>query len=295
MGPFDRRRAAGDVLEAGTASTPSPSRTEGSSPRTAIRRSSRSSAVPRSRSRRCRSYARGPISTTPRSRSRARRTCIGPTSSSRSAPAHEGGGDGGRPRVRTGADATRAQLLGQARGDAASLPRVTAGRPRAIGSPSHPCQEAMLAEVAAAAELDAASLPTAVDGCGVVTYALTLERMAHAFARLESLERRNTSRRRDASASRARPWAGAPDTELMRLGDGWVSKAVPRDCSARRATVSASRSSARTGRSARSRSRSPAPRPSSGSSSGDLADAPLTNSRGEVVGELRALRTEPAR
>ena len=83
---------------------------------------------------------------------------------------------------------------------------------------SHPCQQELLAEVAAAAEVEAASVPTAVDGCGVVTYGFTLERMAHAFARLERLDGGS----RVADAMRARPELvrgdGAPDTELMRLG-----------------------------------------------------------------------------
>ena len=50
--------------------------------------------------------------------------------------------------------------------------------------PDHPVQRAMLAEVAVAAEVPEAEIPTAVDGCGVVTFALPLERMAHAFSRL---------------------------------------------------------------------------------------------------------------
>jgi L-asparaginase II len=49
-------------------------------------------------------------------------------------------------------------------------------------------QEACRALVAEAAEVDAAGIPTAVDGCGVVTFALPLERMALAFANLPSLE-----------------------------------------------------------------------------------------------------------
>ena len=53
---------------------------------------------------------------------------------------------------------------------------------------SHPCQQAMLEEISRAAEVEPDSMPTAVDGCGVVTYALTLERMAHAFSRLERLD-----------------------------------------------------------------------------------------------------------
>ena len=35
---------------------------------------------------------------------------------------------------------------------------------------SHPCQQEMLAEIAGAAEVEPDSMPTAVDGCGVVTY-----------------------------------------------------------------------------------------------------------------------------
>ncbi|MBM2824025.1 MAG: Asparaginase, partial [Thermoleophilia bacterium] len=88
----------------------------------------------------------------------------------------------------------------------------------------HPCQTAMLAEVAAAAEVEPSSIPTAVDGCGVVTYALELERIAHAFSRLEVLEGGS----RAADAMRAYPelirGPGAADTELMRLGQGWVAK-----------------------------------------------------------------------
>src|SRR5262249_22642777 len=52
----------------------------------------------------------------------------------------------------------------------------------------HPVQRACLAEAAGAAEVDPASIPTAVDGCGVVTFGLPLERMAHAFARLPELD-----------------------------------------------------------------------------------------------------------
>src|SRR5262249_56755078 len=51
----------------------------------------------------------------------------------------------------------------------------------------HPVQRACLAEVAAAAEVDPASISTGVDGCGVVTFALPLARMAHAFGRLPEL------------------------------------------------------------------------------------------------------------
>src|SRR5712691_7303171 len=50
----------------------------------------------------------------------------------------------------------------------------------------HPVQEGCAAEIAAAAELEPSA--TAVDGCGVVTFALPLERMAHAFGRLAALD-----------------------------------------------------------------------------------------------------------
>ena len=53
--------------------------------------------------------------------------------------------------------------------------------------PEHPCQQALLAEIAAAAELDAADMSTAIDGCGVVTVAMPLRTMAHAFTRIEGM------------------------------------------------------------------------------------------------------------
>ena len=83
----------------------------------------------------------------------------------------------------------------------------------------HPCQQAMLAEVARTSARDDSQLPTAVDGCGVVTFALPLETMAAAFARIEEPV---------LSAMREHPelirGAGEPDTELMRSHDGWTAK-----------------------------------------------------------------------
>ena len=49
-------------------------------------------------------------------------------------------------------------------------------------------QRANAADVATAAGVDEEALRTATDGCGVVTWALPLERMAAMFSRLE-LER----------------------------------------------------------------------------------------------------------
>ena len=88
----------------------------------------------------------------------------------------------------------------------------------------HPVQEAMLEEVAGAAKVDPSAIPTAVDGCGVVTFALPLERMAQAFSRLAGLD----GGERVTAAMRARPelirGEGAADTDLMRALPGWVAK-----------------------------------------------------------------------
>ena len=76
----------------------------------------------------------------------------------------------------------------------------------------HPLQQELLQEVAAFADVDSESIPTAIDGCGVVCFAIPLERAASAFAR--------AAETRIAAAMRARPelvgGEGATDTELMR-------------------------------------------------------------------------------
>ena len=88
----------------------------------------------------------------------------------------------------------------------------------------HRVQRAMLAAHAEAAEVDGDSLVTAVDGCGVITFALTLERIAHSFARLPELR----GGRRVVETMSAHPdlvgGAGQTDTELMRALPGWVAK-----------------------------------------------------------------------
>jgi L-asparaginase len=160
---------------------------------------------------------------------------------------------------------------------------------------THPCQQAMLAEMAGAAEVDPASIQTAVDGCGVVTYALTLVQMAHSFARLERLE----GGRRAAEAMRACPelirGEGAPDTELMRLGDGWVAKGGAEGllCAARDGVGIALK--AEDGAQRPLASALAAILMELGHDTGDLGQAPVENSRGEVVGELRVHRTDATR
>lgn len=90
--------------------------------------------------------------------------------------------------------------------------------------PEHPVQQACLDVHAEAAELEPGEIPTGVDGCGIVTFELTLERMAHAFSRLESLP----GGARLAAAMRARPdLVGGPDGAdffLMREAPGWLAK-----------------------------------------------------------------------
>ena len=86
----------------------------------------------------------------------------------------------------------------------------------------HPCQQAMRLAVEEACEEP--PLATGVDGCGVVTFAYPLHRMAHGFARFERLEGGD----RVAAAMRAHPelirGAGSPDTRLMQLRPRGVAK-----------------------------------------------------------------------
>ncbi len=90
--------------------------------------------------------------------------------------------------------------------------------------PHHPLQQEVLAEVATAAEVAAASVPVAGDGCGVPTFALSLERMAAAFAHLPALDGAAAV----TGAMRARPelvgGPGAVDTALMQALPGWTAK-----------------------------------------------------------------------
>jgi len=90
--------------------------------------------------------------------------------------------------------------------------------------PEHPCQQVMLTEIAGAAELDTAGLSTAIDGCGVVTVAMPLRTMAHAFTRIEGID----GGRAVADAMRAHPelmLGPVPlDTGLMQAQPGWIAK-----------------------------------------------------------------------
>jgi L-asparaginase II len=149
----------------------------------------------------------------------------------------------------------------------------------------------MVSEVAAAAEVDAASLPRAVDGCGVVTVGLTLERMAHVFSRLPALD----GGPRVVRAMCAHPdlvrGPGAADTELMRSLPGWYAKGGVEGlvCAASPeglgVALKVEDGSVRAVRSALV-----AFLGDLGVDLEDLAVDPVRNSRGEAVGEIRPAR-----
>jgi L-asparaginase II len=83
--------------------------------------------------------------------------------------------------------------------------------------PDHPCQQAALDEVKGLAGTD--EIATAVDGCGVVTFALPLTKIAIAFGRVDG---------RVADAMRAHPGLirgpRAADTNMMQAWPGWIAK-----------------------------------------------------------------------
>jgi L-asparaginase II len=90
--------------------------------------------------------------------------------------------------------------------------------------PEHPVQQHVRDAHAEAADVAPDELQTATDGCGVVTFALPLERMAYAYARFEQLPHAT----RVADAMREHPeLVGGPDGvdfELMRTIPGAIAK-----------------------------------------------------------------------
>jgi L-asparaginase II len=155
--------------------------------------------------------------------------------------------------------------------------------------PEHPCQRAMLTEVARAADVAETELETAVDGCGVVTFGLPLERMALAFARLERLDGGD----RIAAAMRAHPGLirgpGGIDTALMRAREGWIAKGGAEGlmCAAGPSSLGlALKIEDGAGRAVGPALAAFLDR--LGYPVEKLEAAPLVNSRNEVVGEIRA-------
>jgi L-asparaginase II len=151
----------------------------------------------------------------------------------------------------------------------------------------HPLQDEILAEVSEAA---GATPETAVDGCGVVCFALPLEQVALIFSRLEDRE----GGAGVATAMRANPklvgGSGQPDTELMRTLPGWAAKGGAEGlfCAAGPDGLGVAVKSVDGG----FRAIRPALAAFFGSLGHELGDAfahvPVRNSRGEDVGELFA-------
>jgi L-asparaginase len=145
----------------------------------------------------------------------------------------------------------------------------------------HPLQQEQLEEIAAVAGLQASEIATAVDGCGVVTFGMSLERMAASFAELAAREGAD----RILSAMRTHPelvgGEGSLDTELMRRLPGWVAKGGAEGLLCAVGPDS-------TGYAVKSEDGNPRPlRPALAAFlDEDLGTVPVENSRGEVVGEV---------
>jgi L-asparaginase II len=150
----------------------------------------------------------------------------------------------------------------------------------------HRVQREMLAIHAEAAEVPEDEIRSAVDGCGVLTFALPLERMAHAFDRLSSLEGGD----RVATAMREYPdlirGPLASDTRLMKTLPGWIAKGGAEGllCAAGDGIGVALKAEDGNGR---------ALGPAAAAflkqfdlDLGDLAVVPIKSSRGEVVGAI---------
>jgi L-asparaginase II len=92
---------------------------------------------------------------------------------------------------------------------------------------THPLQDAMRTAIADATRVPGDHVPEAVDGCGMRTYAMALEGLAAAFARLAG-GGLDDAGARAARAMRAHPalvgFPGSIDTELMAAETGVVAK-----------------------------------------------------------------------
>jgi L-asparaginase II len=150
----------------------------------------------------------------------------------------------------------------------------------------HRVQREMLAVHAEASEVPEDEIRTAVDGCGVLTFALPLERMANAFARLPQIEGGD----RVEAGMRAHPelirGPLASDTRLMKALPGWVAKGGAEGllCAAGDGIGVALKAEDGNGRGLG---------PAAAAffrqldlDLGSLAVVPLKNSRGELVGEI---------
>ena len=165
--------------------------------------------------------------------------------------------------------------------------RARGWRTEGYRTSGHRMQRQNLQDVARLAGLDEDEIRTAVDGCGVVTFALPLERMAAMFTQLQA----SAEGRRVADAMRAHPelirGPRGTDTRLMQTlpgavakggaeglmcgvladGTGFALKAVDGNQRPLRAALAAFLAPL-------------------GAELPDFVSTPLTNSRGETVGEV---------
>jgi L-asparaginase II len=150
----------------------------------------------------------------------------------------------------------------------------------------HRVQREMLAVHAEAAQVPEDEIRTGIDGCGVLTFGLPLERIANAFARFPELD----GGARVSAGMRAHPdlirGPIASDTRLMKTLTGWIAKGGAEGllCAAGNGIGVALKSEDGNGR---------ALGPAAATffrrldlDLGDLAVLPLENSRGELVGEI---------
>jgi L-asparaginase II len=150
----------------------------------------------------------------------------------------------------------------------------------------HRVQREMLAVHAEAAEVPEDEIRTGIDGCGILTFGLPLDRMANAFARLTELEGGD----RVAAGMRVHPdlirGPLASDTRLMKALPGWIAKGGAEGllCAAGGGIGVALKAEDGSGRAL-----GPAAAAFFGQLGldlGDLAVVFLENSRGELVGEI---------
>ena len=158
--------------------------------------------------------------------------------------------------------------------------------------PDHPVQQAARAAHVEAAEAEPTH--TATDGCGVVTFAFTLERMAHAFSRFEQLP----GGPRIAGAMRTHPHLvggeDGADVMLMRAAPGWFAKGGAEGllCGGGPDGLGVALKC----EDGASRPLAPAMAAFLTPFAADiapLADAPILNTRGEIVGECVVSFTNP--
>lgn len=169
-----------------------------------------------------------------------------------------------------------------------ALCRANGWRSEGYRLEGHRVQREMLAVHGEAADVPQDELRTGIDGCGVLTFALPLERMAYAFSRLSQLPGGD----RIAAAMQAHPelirGPLASDTRLMKALPGWIAKGGAEGllCAAGSGIGVALKAEDGNGRGL-----GPAAAvffKQLELELGDLAVLTLENSRGEPVGEVRA-------